>query len=62
MPKQIFRTGLTLLYPDTWTVSEETTEGRPAVSLESPGGSFLSISSMPLDEDPAPCWMKPPQR
>ncbi len=52
MPKQYTGLGLNLLYPDTWTVNEEAIEGRPAVSLESPGGSFLSISSMPPDEDP----------
>lgn len=52
MPKQYSGLGLTLLYPDTWAISEEAAEGRPAVSLESPGGSFLSICSMPLDADP----------
>lgn len=51
MPKQYSGLGLTLLYPDTWTVSEETAEGRPTVSLENPGGSFLSISSLPIDDD-----------
>ena len=52
MPKQYSGLGLTLLYPDTWTVSEETADGRPTVSLENPGGSFLSISTLPLDDDP----------
>ena len=51
MPKQYSGMGLTLLYPDTWTVSEETAEGRPTVSLENPAGSFLSISSLPIDDD-----------
>lgn len=53
MPKQYSGLGLTFLYPDTWTISEEPSDGRPAVSLENPGSSFLSICSMPLDEDPA---------
>lgn len=52
MPKQYSGLGLSFLYPDTWTVSEEATEGRPAVSLESPGGSFISISALSADEDP----------
>ncbi len=52
MPKQYSGLGLTLLYPDTWTVSEETADGRPTVSLENPAGSFLSISSLPIDDDP----------
>lgn len=52
MPKQFSGLGLTLLYPDTWTISEEPSDGRPAVSLENPSGSFLSICSMPLSDDP----------
>lgn len=52
MPKQYSGLGLTFLYPDSWTISEEPSDGRPAVSLENPGGSFMSICSMPLDDDP----------
>ena len=53
MPKQYSGLGLTFMYPDTWTISEETADGRPGVSLESPGGSFLSISSLTHGQDPA---------
>lgn len=52
MPKQYSGLGLTLMYPDTWTLSEETADGRPAISLENPAGTFMSICSMPLDDDP----------
>ncbi len=51
MPKQYTGHGLSFLYPDTWTITEDTAEGRPGVSLESPGGSFISVSALSVDED-----------
>jgi hypothetical protein len=39
------------MYPDNWKVSEEAADGRPGLSLESPGGSFLSISAMEPEQD-----------
>jgi hypothetical protein len=45
MPKQYTGLGLSLLYPDSWTISEETQgDRRQGVSLENPGGSFMSIN------------------
>lgn len=52
MPKQYSGLGLSLLYPDTWTMSEETQgDRRQGVTLESPGGSFLSINLMDAGQD-----------
>jgi len=45
MPKQYSGMGLSLLYPDSWTASEEgESESRQGVTLESPGGAFLAIN------------------
>lgn len=53
MPKQYTGLGLTLLYPDSWTINEEPAESdRRGVSLETPGGSFLSIDLLDSQQDP----------
>lgn len=52
MPKQYTGLGLSLLYPDTWTISEETQgDRRQGVSLENPAGSFLSINLLDPGQD-----------
>jgi hypothetical protein len=54
MPQQFEGLGLSLLYPDSWTLIEEGTEGGTrGVNLESPGGSFLSINVYDMQADPA---------
>ncbi|MGN6547796.1 MAG: hypothetical protein ACTHK7_22295 [Aureliella sp.] len=53
MPKQYSGMGLSFLYPDSWTATEEGEGQRSAgVILESPGGSFLSIMPLAADLEP----------
>jgi hypothetical protein len=52
MPKQYSGLGISLLYPDSWTLNEETQgDRRQGVSLESPGGSFMSINLLDAGQD-----------
>ncbi len=52
MPKQFTGLGISLLYPDSWVITEDTaSESRQGISLESPGGSFMSISLLSPEED-----------
>lgn len=47
MPKQYSGMGVSLLYPDSWTISEEgDSSSREGVTLESPGGAFLAINAI----------------
>ncbi len=45
MPKQFSGFGISFLYPDNWRVTEEGDPTNPGmgVTVESPGGAFLSI-------------------
>lgn len=53
MPKQYSGLGLSFLYPDSWTATEDGQGERgTGVILESPGGSFLSIMALAGDLDP----------
>lgn len=53
MPKQYSGMGLSFLYPDSWTATEEGQGERGSgVILESPGGSFLSITALSGDLEP----------
>lgn len=52
MPKQYSGMRMSLLYPDTWNITEEAPgQPRQGISLESPGGSFLSINLLEGDQD-----------
>ena len=45
MPKQYSGMRMSLLYPDSWTITEDSPgQPRQGIILESPGGSFLSIN------------------
>ena len=52
MPKKYTGMNMSLLYPDSWTMTEDSAgELRQGVILESPGGSFLSINLLDGDQD-----------
>lgn len=49
MPGQFSGLGITLLYPDNWKMDQEDDD---SVSLESPGGAFLTITKLDSDVSP----------
>jgi hypothetical protein len=52
MPKKYTGMGMSLLYPDSWSMTEDSAgELRTGIILESPGGSFLSIMLLDGDQD-----------
>lgn len=53
MPKQFEGMGFSLMYPDTWSLAEETgSESNRGLILESPGGAFISVNVYDSDGDP----------
>lgn len=53
MPKQYSGMRISLLYPDTWTMTEDHPgQPRQGVVLESPGGSFLAINLLEGETSP----------
>lgn len=54
MPAVYDKLGIRFLYPDNWTLDEdEALHGNQAVTVNSPGGAFWSITLHPHSTDPA---------
>lgn len=49
MPETYIGLGISILYPDNWKLEED--ESSEAVTLESPGGAFLSVTRVTETED-----------
>ncbi len=46
MPQHYAGLGISLMYPDTWRIEEDTSDSL-GISIESPGGAFMSIICYP---------------
>ena len=54
MPRRFEKLGISVLYPDNWTLDEEDARaGKQSVTVYSPGGAFWSVSIHPRTADPA---------
>ena len=52
MPQTFSKFGITFLYPDNWTLDEQTGVEGDSVTVNSPGGAFWSVSVHPASAEP----------